>query len=92
VVGIEKRVSDLEKAVGVADSDECTCPSEPGVSGKRVVCEYERPELHSAEELAWAEGRSDRVERCAVCGRVRPLLVEIYVENWRSEAMREPSE
>ena len=85
VVGmIEKRVSDLEKAVGVADSDECTCPNVPGISGLRVTYGYQEPEA-TAEDLEWAASQSDRVEVCAVCARPRPTLWVLLTKHWRAK-------
>ena len=85
-MGIEKRVSDLEKriGIGVADSDECTCPSEPGVSGRRVVYACKEPEEATAEDLEWAESQSDRVEVCAVCARPRPASQVLLTKHWRA--------
>jgi hypothetical protein len=82
-MSLRARMTRLEKATRTMAPNECACHGAPGVSGPRLIYSYERPELQTPEALEVAERDTDHVERCAYCGRVRPIVEILWVENWR---------
>jgi hypothetical protein len=72
----------LEKTTRNLTAGECRCHGARGVSGPRWTVSYERPDLQPPEALASAERDTDHVERCLRCGKVRPIIEAVYVENW----------
>jgi len=74
-MGIEGRVTALEKALGPRGPDVCGCVTVWGRSGWRIIEGGDGGGF-------WRGQPADLVTRCEVCGKVRPVIRLEPVE-WR---------
>ena len=70
------RLERLERALKPQDPGECQCTTRAGVSGwRRIIKGYVWPMPGAS--------KSDTVEVCQLCGKVRPSIEIVYCEDWR---------
>ena len=78
---LRARLTAIERAHS-GDAAECGCAGQGPHTGTRVT--YLAAADDDAEWQRELDAKSDKVTTCAKCGRLRPLVVIEYVNDWRA--------